>query len=91
MAGDKSLSVYSLDEATSHFVAALALLDKNPNCAADGQVADFLVSYATLLHMSTQIEAMIGVLKRLLPRINRLGNDSRAVVIRHHYVFALIF
>ena len=91
MAGDKSLSVYSLDEATIHFVAALALLDKNPNCAADDKVADFLVSYATLLHMSTQIETMIGVLKRYLPRMDRLGNDSRAVLIRHHYVFALIF
>ena len=91
MAGDKSLSVYSLDEATIHFVATLALLDKNPDCASDGQVADFLVSYATLLHMSTQIETMIGVLRRYLPRIDGLGNDSRAVLIRHHYVFALIY
>jgi tetratricopeptide (TPR) repeat protein len=91
MAGVKSLSVYSLDEAMIHFVAALALLDKNPDCASDGQVADFLVSYATLLHMSTQIETMIVVLRRYLPRIDRLGNDSRAVLIRHHYVFALIF
>ena len=56
MAGSKSLSVYSLDEATIYFAAALALLDKNADCAADGQVADFLVSYATLLHMSTQIK-----------------------------------
>ena len=91
MAGDKSLSVYSLDEATIHFVATLALLNKNPDCASDGQVADFLVSYATLLHMSTQIETMIGVLRRYLPRIDGLGNDSRAVLIRHHYVFALIY
>ena len=29
MAGSRSLSVYSLDEATTHFTAALALLDKN--------------------------------------------------------------
>jgi hypothetical protein len=91
MAGIKSLSVYSLDEATTHFVAALALLDKNPDCASDGQVADFLVAYATLLHMSTRIETMIGVLRRYLPRIDRLGNDSRSVLIRHHYIFALIY
>ena len=91
MASVKSLSVYLLDEAMIHFVAALALLDKNPDCASDGQVADFLVSYATLLHMNTQIETMIVVLRRYLPRIDRLGNDSRAVLIRHHYVFALIF
>ena len=43
MAGSKSLSVYSLDEATTHFTAALALLDKNPDCASDDQVAEFLV------------------------------------------------
>ena len=42
MAGAKSLGVYSLDEASAHFTAALALLDKNPACASDGQVADFL-------------------------------------------------
>jgi hypothetical protein len=52
MAGSKSLSVYSIDEATTHFAAALVLLDQNPDCASDGQVADFLFSYATLLHMS---------------------------------------
>jgi class 3 adenylate cyclase len=91
MAGSKSLSVYSLDEAMMHFAAALALLDKNPDCATDGQVADFLVHYATLLHMSAQIEIMIVVLKRYLPRIDRLRNDPRAVLIRHHCVFALIF
>ena len=49
MAGSKSLSVYSLDEAATHFTAALALLDKNPNCASDDQVADFLVSYTLLV------------------------------------------
>jgi hypothetical protein len=32
---------------------------------------------------------MIGVLERYLPRINRLGDDPRAVLIRHHYVTAL--
>ena len=31
MAGSKSLSVYSLDEASAHFTAALALLDKKPD------------------------------------------------------------
>src|SRR5262249_10236679 len=91
MAGSKSLRVYSIDEATTHFSAALAPLDKNPDCASDGHVADFLVAYATLLHMSTQIETMIVVLGRFLPRIDRLGSDSRAVLLRHHYVFALMY
>ena len=40
MAGSKSLSVYSLEEGTTHFNAALALLDENPDCASNDQVAD---------------------------------------------------
>ena len=56
MAGSKSLSVYSLDEAATHFTAALALLDKNPDCASDDQVAEFLVSYTLLLNMNHPIE-----------------------------------
>jgi predicted ATPase len=50
MAGSKSLGVYSLDEAATHLMAALTLLDNNSDCASDEQVADFLVSYALLLN-----------------------------------------
>jgi predicted ATPase len=42
LAGTKSLSIYSLDEAATHLTAALALLDKAPDCASDAQVTDFL-------------------------------------------------
>ena len=52
MAGSKSLSVYSLDEAATHLSAALSLLDNNVDCASDDQVADFLVSYAMLSNLS---------------------------------------
>jgi hypothetical protein len=34
---------------------------------------------------------MIVVLKRFLPRIDRLDSDTRAVLLRHHYVFALMY
>ena len=91
MAGSKSLSVYSLDEAATHFTAALALLDKNPDCASDDQVAEFLVSYTLLLNMSGKVKVMIDVLERYLARIDRLGDDPRAVLIRHQYVFALLW
>jgi hypothetical protein len=90
MAGSKSLSVYSLDEATTHFTGALALLDKNPDCASDAQVAEFFMSYTLLLNMNYKIKAIIEILERYLSRIDRLGDDGRAVLIRHHYVVALI-
>ncbi len=88
MAGTKSLNVYSLDEAATYFTAALALLDKNTDCAVDGQVADFFVSYSSQLYMSAQFNVLIEVLERYLPRIDRLGDDQRVVLIREQYVFA---
>ena len=89
MAGSKSLSVYSVDEATTHFTAALALLDKNPDCASDDQVTDFLVSYTLLLNITYHYLVLIDVVERYLARIDRLGDDPRAVRIRHHYGFTL--
>jgi hypothetical protein len=91
LAGSKSLSVYSLDATATHFETALAMLDKNPDCASDDQVAEFLVSYTRLLHMSMQVNFQIDVLERYLVRIARLGDDPRAVLIRHQYVLALIW
>jgi class 3 adenylate cyclase/tetratricopeptide (TPR) repeat protein len=89
MAGSKSLNVYSLDEAETYFTAALALLDKNTDCAADGQVAEFFVSYSSQLYMSAQFNVLIEVLERYLSRIDRLEDDQRVVLIREQYVFAL--
>ena len=91
MAGSKSLSVYSLEEAATHLNAALALLDKNVDCASDDQVAEFLICYATLSNLNAKIENTIRVLARHFARIDRLGDDPRAVLIRHQYVFALIW
>ena len=89
MAGTKSLSVYSLDEAATYFTAALALLDKNADCAADDEVADFFVSFSFQLYVSANFKALIEVIEHYLPRIDRLGDDQRVVLIRQQYVFAL--
>jgi hypothetical protein len=91
MAGSKCLGVYSLDEAGVHFTAALALLEKNPDCASDDQVAQFFVPYTLLLHLNSKMKVMIDVLERYLSRIDRPGDDERAVLIRHHYVIALLW
>jgi hypothetical protein len=91
MAGSKSLSVYSLDEAETHLSAAIGLIDETPRCASDDQVADFLVSYSLLLILSVQVARLIEVLTRYSSRIAHLGDDQRAVLIRHHFVFALYY
>src|SRR5215469_4583871 len=90
MAGSKGLRVYSVDEASAHFAAALTLLDKNPDCASDDQVAEFIQEYALLLVITGQASANIDVVERYLPRIKRLGDHPRAVLIRHYYVWALL-
>ena len=83
--------MYSLDEASTHLTAALALIDKNPTSVSDAQLAEFLLSYALLLNIRAQVRVMIDVLARYLSRIDHLGDDPRAVIIRHHYVWALIW
>ena len=91
MAGSKSLNVYSLDEASVHLTAALGLIDENPNSTSDDQLADFLVPFALLLNISLRTSAAIDVLTRYQSRIDRLGDDTRVVLIRHHYVWALVW
>ena len=91
MAGSKSLGVYSLDEASAHFTAALVLMDKNSRLVSDELLAEFFVSYALLLNITLQVRVMIDVLTRYKLRIDALGNDPRAVIIRHHHVFALMW
>ena len=91
MAGSKSLGIYSLNEATTHFAAALAILDKNQPSISLDHFADFLVAYALLLNVRVKIAALIELLSRHLLRIDQLGDDPRAVLIRHHYVFALLW
>jgi predicted ATPase/class 3 adenylate cyclase len=91
MAGSKCLNVYSLDQASSHFAAALALIDKNPECASDNQVTDFLVPYTLLLNMFQRSKDMIDMVQRHSKRIDHLGDDARVVLIHHHFIYALLW
>ena len=90
MAGRKSVSVYSLDEAATYFASALAILHKNPSCASDDDLVEFLVPYTLLLNMSLKLTITIDVVRRHLERIDRLVDDPRVVLVRHNYVFALL-
>jgi class 3 adenylate cyclase len=91
MAGKKALDVYSLDEATIHLTSALALLDQHPSCASDNGFAKFFAAYSLLLTLSERYKVLIDTLERHFARIDRLGDDPSALVIRHHYGFALAF
>ena len=89
MAGSKSFGVYSIDEATTHFDAARSLLDKNPDCASDGQIADFLVPYSSMLILSLRISDTIDLLQRYSAHMDRLGDDLRVVLVRSNQVYGL--
>ena len=90
MAGRKSASVYSLDEAATYFASALAILHKNPSCASDDDLVEFFVPYTLMLNMSLKLTITIDVVRRHLERIDRLIDDTRVVLIRYNYVFALL-
>ena len=67
MAGAKSLSVYSLDEARSYFDVAVALLDAEPDCASDKQVASLLADYTLCTNLSLKQRLLIEAVERFLP------------------------
>ena len=91
MAGSKSLSVYSVDEATTHFTAALALLDKNPNCASDQQIAELLVGYTLCSNMSARFKSTIEIVERFTSSLDRSGDNHKCVLVQHHYVLAVLW
>jgi class 3 adenylate cyclase/tetratricopeptide (TPR) repeat protein len=88
MAGQKSLRVYSLDDAVKYFENALALVDANPACTDDvafvGLLAD--ISYVITLLLNP------GKLTRLIDhyrhRIDRVGDLASKVIVLTNYSFA---
>jgi class 3 adenylate cyclase len=91
MAGAKSLGVYSLDEVENHLAAALALLHKRPDCASDQQVGDLLVDYTLYLNLLLRLQALPEIVERHMPRLDRLADSHKRVLIQHQYVLALLW
>jgi hypothetical protein len=89
MAGAKSLGVYSLEESEKYLVAAIALLETNPECATDQQVAELLVDFTLLSNLSMRFNSGMKIVERFKFRLDRLGANPSCVFVQHHYVFAL--
>jgi class 3 adenylate cyclase len=90
MAAEKSLGVYSLDEADKYFADAIALLDTHPDCATDEVVAEFLVGYAAFSHLMMRLTAARKAVERFMPRLNRLAHHPSCMLVLHHYVLVLL-
>src|SRR6185437_6640406 len=91
MAGAKSLGVYSLEEAEAHFGAALALIDKLPECATDQQVAAFLVDYLMLVTLLAQFGKVVATVGNYAARLERSGDSAAVLLILHQKVMSLIY
>jgi class 3 adenylate cyclase len=89
LAGAKSLGVYSLEEAEKYFAAAMTLLEINPECANDQQVANLAADYTLLSNLSMRFNTATKIVERLKFRLDRLGTNPSCVLVQHHYVFAL--
>jgi len=89
-AGAKSLEVYSLEEAGKYFAAAVVLLDKNSECADDHQIAELLAKYTQILNLTAQFRSAIEIVEQFAPRLDRLGDHSYCVIIRHFQISALL-
>ena len=91
MAGSRSLSVYSLEEAEAHFSAAIALVELNPGCASDQQIANVLVDYTLLQIALGKVRNVVDIADRFAARLHKLGDSTQIVLIAHQKVFALFF
>ena len=91
MAGSKSLSVYSLEEAETHFSAAIALVEANPGCANDQQIANILVDYTLLQNELGRVRNVVDIVDRFASRLHNLGDSAQIVLVMHQKVFALCF
>ena len=91
LAGSRSLSVYSLEEAEAHFAGAIALLETNEGCANDEQVADLLVDYTLHQNALGNVERVAEITRRFEARLSTLAYSAQTVSIAHQKVFGLCF
>jgi class 3 adenylate cyclase len=91
MAAAKSLGLYAFDEAERHFTAAIALLDKSPDCANDAQLTDLLADFTIFSNLAVRLRSILETVERFAARLDRIGDHPALVQIFHQYVLALLW
>ena len=91
MAGSRSLSVYSLEEAETHFSAAIALVEEHSGCANDQQIANLLVDYTLLQNALGKVRNVVDIADKFAARLHNLGDSTQTVLVVHQKVFGLCF
>jgi class 3 adenylate cyclase/tetratricopeptide (TPR) repeat protein len=91
MAGSKSLSVYSLEEADAHFSRAIERFQTSPGCASDQEVANVLVDYTLLQNALGRNRNVVDIVDKFAAQLHNLGDSAQAVLVLHQKVFSLCF
>jgi tetratricopeptide (TPR) repeat protein len=91
MAGSRSLSVYSLEEAETHFSKAIARFQTNPGCASDQQIANVLVDYTLLQNALGKNRNVVNIADKFAAHLHNLGDSTQTVLVLHQKVFSLCF
>jgi class 3 adenylate cyclase len=91
LAGSRSLSVYSLEEAEVYFCAAIALIENKPGCATDEQIAHLLADYTRLQNALGKVTAVVDISDKFESRLNNLGDNPEVVFLAHQKMFGLCF
>jgi tetratricopeptide (TPR) repeat protein len=77
LAGERSLGLYSLDEAEARFRQALDLIRAVPGCADDAFLADLLLRIARVYYFRCDFKSLIALVEEYLPRVEALGDKRR--------------
>ncbi len=76
-AGEKSLRVYSLDEADGRFRQVLRLIETVPECADDVFLGDLLLAWVRVYYYRKDFRELIDLIRRHLPRLEAHGDRRR--------------
>ena len=79
LSGERSLRVYSLDEAESRFQHALRLIREAPACADDTLLVDLLLSTARVLYFRGDMKSIMGLVDGYLARVRALRRQAPAI------------
>lgn len=87
MAGEKSLRVYSVEEAHERFRRVVELVEAHPGCADDRFLADVLLAWCRAHYYRADFRGLIA-LERYLPRVEALGDRRRLSLVLFWLGFA---
>ncbi|MDP6604004.1 MAG: hypothetical protein QGG17_07410, partial [Rhodospirillales bacterium] len=77
LAGEKSLIVYSLEDAESRFRDAIARIEAAPGAVEDVVLVDVLLKLARVQYFRIEFYDIIAMVERYLPVVERLGDRKR--------------